>query len=213
MCFSAPVSFVSSGVLAGLGLGALKKNRTRAEWPLALIPMGFAVQQFFEGMLWLLPKSSVWASIFAYGFLFFAFLVWPLLFPGAAFLVENNPVRKWWISVCFWIGVGVFINLLLALFALPLEVFVDNNRLVYHIDLPFQSWGSFAYAFVVCGGFLLSSHRYIFLVGLLTLVSFFVSLWMYYHAFTSVWCFFAAILSGILFFHFLFTRKHERTNL
>lgn len=53
MCFSAGASFVGSGILALLGFFAIKRAPRDYRF-FALIPVFFAVQQFSEGIIWLI---------------------------------------------------------------------------------------------------------------------------------------------------------------
>jgi len=51
-----------------------------------------------------------------------------------------------------------------------------------------------AYAFIVISSFLLSSLRYMWILGILIALSFFI-ISVYFYAFTSLWCFLAALIS------------------
>lgn len=56
MCFSAGASFVAGSILALLGFFALKKSPHNYKF-FALIPLFFAIQQFSEGVTWLILEG------------------------------------------------------------------------------------------------------------------------------------------------------------
>lgn len=82
MCFSAEASFTTAAVLTTIGFAGLKINFSRSQLFLAMIPLLFAIQQFFEGVLWLGLESTTFPiTILMLAkkiFLIFAFLVWPI---------------------------------------------------------------------------------------------------------------------------------------
>ncbi|MEP7005137.1 MAG: DUF6629 family protein, partial [Sphingomonas bacterium] len=53
MCFSATASFTAGAGLLIIGAVTVRRARTAAELPFALVPALFGVQQVIEGALWL----------------------------------------------------------------------------------------------------------------------------------------------------------------
>ena len=53
MCFSATASFSAGALLLGIGVLTLRLASRPREWPIAAIPLLFAVQQLSEGVIWL----------------------------------------------------------------------------------------------------------------------------------------------------------------
>jgi hypothetical protein len=53
MCFSATAIFTSAVCLLSIGGLALAGTKSRLEWPYAMIPVLFGVQQLIEGGIWL----------------------------------------------------------------------------------------------------------------------------------------------------------------
>jgi hypothetical protein len=84
MCFSASASFGAGVVLSAIGVVSIKKNQHKSQFLFASIPLLFAVQQFAEGILWLVLPNPEYASMqkhTTYVFLFFAQFFWPLWVP------------------------------------------------------------------------------------------------------------------------------------
>src|SRR3990167_9278061 len=201
MCFSATASFTASAVLGAVGIASLKQVKKKEDSLLAAIPLLFAVQQFFEGLIWIFPDRGVVTLVFGYIFLFFAFLLWPTYVPLAAWAHEKDLKRR---SILRWFMVfGAFgtFYLFVTLMTQSLVVQIIDRHVCYLVDLPYHVSGVIFYVTVTVGAFLLSSKRFLQLFGLLTLFSAGVSLKFYEQAFTSVWCFFAALLSFILYFY------------
>ncbi|MFZ1026703.1 MAG: hypothetical protein WAN66_10840, partial [Limnoraphis robusta] len=79
MCFSASVSFTAAATLSILGIATLRQTPSKQELLLSLFPVLFAIQQGFEGWVWLSLKSDafLWINESAtYGFLLFATALW-----------------------------------------------------------------------------------------------------------------------------------------
>src|SRR4051812_33140095 len=89
MCFSAGVSFVASGTLGAISVASFKVAK-KEEKIIAVMPLAFAVQQALEGINWYMfdhGSFSIWAS---YGFLFFAFIFWPVFIPIAIYILDRK---------------------------------------------------------------------------------------------------------------------------
>jgi hypothetical protein len=63
------------------------------------------------------------------------------------------------------------------------------------------------YAGCTTAPMLLSSHRALFVLGVILVLGLAASLFFFYEALVSVWCFFAAAASIVLVFHFV-TGRH-----
>ncbi len=199
MCFSAGASFVSSGALGGAGLvTVLKTKKFRA---IALIPLLFAIQQFIEGLQWLSPHPSQLSTLLGYGFLIFAFLLWPIYIPCAVLSVEKNTTRRNILQLLLIAGVLITVYLFSAMATQPLTVTVLPQGLDYQIYVPFQEAFVFLYVACVSGSLFASSHAFIRVFGLLAMLSAIFTLIVFLKTFTSVWCFFAAALSLLLLFY------------
>ncbi|MBI4256627.1 hypothetical protein HY626_01055 [Candidatus Uhrbacteria bacterium] len=195
MCFSATASFAASAVLGATGAATLSQVKDKREYFLASVPILFAVQQFIEGVVWLTLGQGLLTESLAYGFLFFAFILWPVYIPLAVWIHERNPKRKCMLrSLLLFGSIGSF-YLLVVLFTQSLDVEVIHNSISYRISAPFETAGIILYISVTVGALFMSSSRFIQWFGAATLLSASVAWFFYEEAFTSVWCFFAAALS------------------
>lgn len=202
MCFSAGVSFAASGVLTGAGAATLTKKPKKKELPYAFIPFLFALQQLIEGLQWLVPKPGELSSLLAYGFLFFAFIVWPTYMPLAVYLLEKKKKRKALLRLFLLAGVIASFYLLFLLLSNAPRLEIFDRSLRYGIPNPVGYIGVFVYLLIVGGPAVVSSYRYVRLLGWTLVGSFMVAYLFFETTFTSIWCFFAAVLSAIVYLHF-----------
>lgn len=194
-------------MLAAVGVATVKRRPKKRERLFAAIPFLFAIQQVLEGAQWLYLKNGAASMVLGYGFLFFAFLLWPVYFPLAAYAMERNSRRRR--VLLMFVGAGVMMSLfsLLVLLQQPLIIDAAQRSVQYSIWAPFGNIGVVVYALIVCGSMLIASERALRLFGLLTAIAFVVSYVFYQYAFTSVWCFLAAVLSIVVYWHFRSARR------
>lgn len=201
MCFSATASFTAAGVLATTGVVSLALARkSPAKLLYASIPLLFGIQQLFEGLQWQSIRSGGWNSNFAYAFLFFAFIIWPVLIPLAVTAVEKNDYCKNITQFFGALGTGISLYLIACLVTYPLTVTVAGHSLSYNVFIPFELTVGILYITTVCGSLIFSSRPKIRLFGYAVLASAVASILLWSFAFTSVWCFFSAILSLLVIF-------------
>jgi hypothetical protein len=204
MCFSAEASFAASGVLAASSVAIARTPKERAGIPLSLFPAVFAAHQFIEGMIWLnqdgiLPDAYKPVAVYAYALI--AYVLWPILVPFSAYLMETGKRRRRLILVCQAIGLGVGLALLLSFFHTLPSVVADCCSLAYQVDAPEPL--IIPYLVAVCVPFLASSRRGLVLFGLGIAASCAVAaVATSVETLPSVWCFFAALLSGGLYLYF-----------
>ncbi len=207
MCFSATASFTASGVLIIQGVATLQLVKQKKSYFLfALIPFFFAIQQFSEGIIWTkfnqgLPIEG-FASVAAFIFLMFAFLIWPIMIPLTLWFAEDVKWRK---RVLLLLTVGGVLWLLYLLVSVPhYNVSIQNreNSIGYSIDFftePAISIMRAVYLGLLLIPIFFSSLRYMWVFGMTTLVSAMIAYYFYETTFTSVWCFLAAMLSMVLY--------------
>jgi len=206
MCFSASVSFTTGALLVPLGAYQLSKITTNNKQliPFAAFPLLFGLQQLFEGVLWLgldgLLPQLITAS--ALGFLLFAFLIWPVMAPYAAWLPEPDKLRRHVILGFMIIGIilGGLLYLPLLFDSGRLSPEILQNSISYRSALLLdglipREMNCGIYTVLVTVPLFISSYPAVRLYGLLILLSVIISAFFFHYAFTSVWCFFAAILS------------------
>jgi hypothetical protein len=188
----------------------------RAAWlknprllPLAVTPLGFAVQQIAEGCVWagLSARDGAWVRAAALVYLFFALAFWPWWVSVATAVLETRPARKRFLvglsvatTAWFWVLYFPLVNGPDAL----LSVTVVRHSLVYsYFDLGVYQYVPrdalrALYLLSVVLPFAVGPKLFGWLPGVLLLGSVVVAAAVYQYAFISVWCFFAAALTGTL---------------
>jgi len=200
MCFSAEASFTASAVLGGCGVFAIRNSQTSSQKVFASIPLIFAAQQFTEGWLWVglaQPDNPEWTEFATQLFLFFAWVIWPFLIPLSARLLESKPSRKKWLTLLLAGGSIVSSLLAYALLLHPVDAVIREHHISYSMALDFEyQWlVGVLYFIPVSLSLFLSSLDRMWVVGLMVLLSFAISILFYRQYLISVWCFFAAITS------------------
>lgn len=110
MCFSAPASFLASVVLCAAGVATCRLARNKRQLLLAAIPLLFGIQQAAEGFVWLsfsYPALEPWRFFFAYLFLFFAFILWPIWVPLAVYCYGLQDQQSVWAAAWHHVREGV----------------------------------------------------------------------------------------------------------
>ena len=207
MCFSAPVSFIAGVTLIVIGIATLKMTRKKSEIPFALIPLLFGAQQIVEGMLWLsfLDQEPMFNTTMTYLFTLFSHVLWPIYVPFSILMIETVAWRKKVLWGFQLIGGGIGVYLLYSIIKYPVISFIDES-MVYVLPYVRQHPAMELYLAATCVAPLFSSHNFVRLFGVLTLVLFFAALWFYTVALFSVWCFFSAILSTLIYLHFKYIK-------
>jgi len=209
MCFSAPVSFIASSGLAVVGAASLreaKKQKDRRMVLVAVIPLFFAIQQAFEGIQWLSDPGSLPSIIAGYGFLFFAFLVWPTYIPLMVYILDRK--RRAFLRWFLVLGVMVTLSLLIALIISPLSVHVVQQSIDYRFFItPFSLLVLF-YLTATCGSLMFSSDIALRVFGFAALCSAMLAAAFFRATFISVWCFFVALMSVYLYAYIRYIRVH-----
>lgn len=212
MCYSATASFVASGVLMAGSLIAIRKTvRTRNQFLYASIPVGFAVHQAVEGIVWLGSSGTVSLAVqnmAAYLYSFLAFAFWPLFIPVAMLAYEWPRWRYAFISMAAaGLLTGGYLLWCFTVYA-PLRLQINCSvsgcgSIGYLFTMPYLSgYIDYIYLFMVTAPFLLSSNvRIRALVGPVYLLSFLAAKYLSTAMnFPSVWCFIAALVSILMFY-------------
>ncbi len=203
MCFSATASFTAAAVLTVVGAATIHKTKNKNALPLACISFLFAIQQFIEGWLWLsLGHAPQFTLPLTFGFLFFAFLFWPIFVPFAARSIEPSKVRRQIMTVMCYVGAAIGATLYIGFLRNPQAAVIINHCVFYKAnEITHPMPLSYAYLIVTIAPGLLSSYRAFKVFSMLALVTAAVAWIVYTKDFTSVWCFYAALVSVVLYFY------------
>lgn len=204
MCFSATGSFAISGVLSGIGVASVARNRSKAHRMFAAVPLMFAAQQAAEGTVWLTMNGEhpllhqVAVSIF----LGVAFVIWPTWLPLSLRRFERSPARRRMLGALFWAGAAVAVYASLSMARFHPVARIAGHSIRYDGmtggQVAHRGWYLAAYALPTVAPFFVSSLRMAKTIGIMLIVSLAASALVERDALTSVWCFFAAILSGLI---------------
>ncbi|MGE0206241.1 MAG: DUF6629 family protein [Candidatus Babeliales bacterium] len=200
MCFSAGSSFSAAAILGIVGLVSLTKSKNPHRM-LAAIPLIFAAQQIIEGFLWLsfgnAATLNMYQPYFIYGFLFFAFMFWPIWVPLSLYTSEQKSDKKNLLKYCFFIGCATAVGLLIQLIKTGATATITHHHINYMIPMSqfFIITGSILYLIATVVPFFITSLKKAWIFGVVLALSYIVSFYAYYATLTSVWCFFAALLS------------------
>ena len=210
MCFSAEASFTASGALAISSIAIARIPKEKSDIPLALFPAIFAAHQFIEGLLWLNHSGTIsdtYKTASVYGFVFIAFVLWPLYVPFSAYLIEKSKFRKLIVLACLFIGLYSSITLLISIIANSIDVSVVDHSFSYKMKIPEKFM--IPYFISVSIPFLVSSSRNLMFFGIALTVSCAIAAIIATSAtFPSIWCFYAAILSLALYLYFKLSAKN-----
>jgi hypothetical protein len=210
MCFSAEADFVGAGVAGAIGVATLREPHETRELPLALLPLGFALHQAAEGVVWLDLEGGASKSVgnvALYAYLIYAWALLPLLVPLSVLLVEPLLSRRRWIGWLLGLGTIAGTYLTWALITQPVTARVVGNAIDYGGAGSNADAVTVLYVIATCGAFLLSTHRRIVIFGVFNLAAVLVLVWVQAAALTSLWCAWAAILSIFIYLHFADRRR------
>ncbi len=200
MCFSASASFIAGAALIGVGIIAISQVRKPAHLLFAGIPLLFAIQQIFEGFLWLsLTRSDYLHSHTSakYGFLVFAQFIWPFWVPLSFYCIERFPERRKILRYFLFAGIAVSLLLAYRLLFSPVVAKIDDCHISYEITsstaMQVITWMLYLTAIIVPPFF--STWRNSIYLAITNLAALIITQVFYEAYLVSVWCFFAALQS------------------
>jgi len=216
MCYSAQASFLTAATLAPIGVfcmnSALKRHPRL--WPVAIVPLGFAVQQAMEGVIWtsLDHKDHATAESAARIYLFFAICWWPFWGPLTAFVAATERKKKLILGAMLLLSTGWFFYYylpMLADFKNQIQATVVHHSIRYTYSDTIILGGSnrlpmtIFYLLFTAGPFFIQDvgnrSRLPIFIGFFSV---FAAHYFATYAYTSVWCIFAALLSSYSLVHF-----------
>jgi len=198
MCFSATASFVSAAATGGVGALTLARVGNAREYPLASIPLIFGAQQAIEGALWLSLRNvlpETFAAPLAKTFVFIALTVWPVLIPLAVGLLEERKSRRSTIQLLVPIGLLLAAVAANEMWRHPYSASIANSSICYISGYSYPLTDFAIYVGCTCGPLLISTDRFLKLLGLVVTFGAAISSIFFYISFISVWCFFAGAAS------------------
>jgi len=210
VCFSATVNFAGSAVLGAGGIATLSKVKHRRELLFAALPLLFAIHQFIEGFVWL-GLDGVLSPAVAHdmgaAFMLYAQGLLPFLVPLSILLFEPNKKSRRRMLPFAVLGAATTLYILWALTAFPLQVYVQQNSIVYMNQATNNTAVALLYLIVTCGALFFSEIRMMVVFGAANLAILLIVMAVKRYAFTSVWCAYAAVASLIILAYFW--RSHE----
>jgi hypothetical protein len=205
MCFSATASFTVAAIAAGIGVAALRGNKSPSQAPFAAIPILFAAQQAAEGGLWLAlshGEPGNWPSILTQLYLSFALVIWPVYTPAAAFLMEPVTWRRGVMFGCGLCGVAVAAFFLVQLLTLHNEGYISGHHILYRTQVEAPLFAGTVYLTATTLALVMSSHRTLEVFGGIVFAAAVLTYVFAPDAFVSVWCFYASAASITVLVHF-----------
>jgi hypothetical protein len=207
MCFSSTASFSASLVIGTIGVVTYKKSKDSNLKFLGAIPFLFAVQQFTEGFVWLSFNNFNFQFIqesATKAFLFFAWVLWPILMPYSIYHIEEPGVKKKINFYLLLLGIVSGLHSIYMLFADNVQPLVNDFHIDYIVststfEKKIQVIQQISYVVVTVLPLFVSSlkgAKVLATANFIALISAFI---FFKHSLPSTWCFFAAILSGIIY--------------
>lgn len=203
MCFSATASFSASAILVSVGAYCIYKTCKQdiRYLPFGIMPLCYGIQQLLEGFVWVGFNSNNISMIkyASFGFLFFAFALWPALCPVSAAYVESKKSRKKLMKIFTVVGVtlGLLIYIPLLYGGTTFTTSIVKDSILYETSRPLllKNIYTLLYMIIIIVPFVICSKIKVKVYGYLLLLSVIISFWKLYYAFFSIWCFMAAFLS------------------
>ncbi len=204
MCFSANASFTAAAVLTVVGVASISQVRKPSHLIFASMPLMFAIQQFFEGFVWLSlsnPHFYDWHNFFKYAFLLFAQIIWPTWIPLSFLTMETSPNRRKILQYFTLAGFMCTFILAYRLIFSTAVAEIDGCHIEYEIastENMLVITGILYILSIVVAPFFSTRKRVLYLASA-NVISLIVTQLFFEVYLVSVWCFFAAAQSVLVF--------------
>ncbi len=216
MCFSATASFSASLVIGTIGVATYKKSKDSDLKFLGAIPFLFALQQFTEGFVWLSftqPDFQFIQSAATTSFLFFAWVLWPILMPFSIYHIEKPGGKKKLNFYLFLLGSASGLHSVYTLATGNPQPLVNDFHIDYTVsastfETNIQIVQQLTYVIVTVLPLFISSLKGAKVLASANFIALALAFVFFKHSLPSTWCFFAAILSGI--FYWIVTLETRR---
>lgn len=203
MCFSAEASFGAAAVITTVGVIAYKKADSGPFRLFALIPVMFGIQQFFEGFVWLSSTYDEFTGLLkisTYGFILFAWLIWPVYIPYTLWKLEKKAFQKKILLGLTFVGAALICSSIFIMLYFGVNATIQDCSIKYKpgFETSFGWFITILYLILTTVSHLISSIKKVWILGAVNLITFFITKIYYHEQVISVWCFFAAISSLII---------------
>lgn len=218
MCFSAEASFGAAALLSSVGVIAIVKTKRSPYIWIAMIPVLFGVQQLLEGFVWLATSHEEYSEMLkfsTYGFILFAWVIWPVYIPFALWKIEKNLIRKKAMLVLMILGTCIVSILIFVIVRYGVGAKIEDCSISYTYGINYApgSFFSILYLMTTAVPNLISSTGKIWMLGIINLATYFVSKIYFSAHVISVWCFLAAISSVLILIIIMDLNKRAKMDL
>lgn len=214
MCFSAQADLAAAALTAPVGVVALRWAPTRADLPLAALPMLFAVHQAVEAFVWLGIDGNVSDGVMTAAvalYLLIAQVLLPLLVPIGVRAIEPVRWRRRALLVPLAAGIAVACWVVYVMNVETVTAHAERHAVVYETDYRIGPVSTALYAIATLGAVFLTSRRQLLVLGIVNAIGFAGAALVRYDSVTSVWCVYAALTSCVVLLHLQARRREEAT--
>ncbi len=209
MCFSPQADLVGGVVVTAIGIDGLRHVRSRAELPLASLPILFGAHQLVETFVWWQLQGHVSEGLgtaATWTYLVIALVVLPPGVPLAIRAIEPTFARRALIVPFIVIGGAVAATLMVSMVRHGIAATLDTHHLVYHVEVPTGGVLVTAYVIATCGSLLVSGYRHTVWFGAVNLPVVGLLAVAERNGLASLWCAWAAVTSVMISAHL----RHRR---
>ena len=204
MCFSAGASFTGAAIISAVGLATVSKAESPSQKIFASIPLIFGLQQFSEGIIWVILRSGGHESLQKAALLIFlisALMIWPVFLPFSVRSIEQEPQKRKLLLAFLIAGAIVAAYYAACLVIFKTTPIIESHHIKYSGDFPksLEIPVFLLYLLVTITPLFISSIKRTNIMGIIIFFSVVVSAIFYKEYLTSVWCFFAALISVIIY--------------
>lgn len=191
-------------VLSVIGFRSIRNVSRSTQYLFAYIPLLFAVQQFAEGILWIILPGSNYLHlerVCTAVFLVTAQVIWPVWIPLSILLIEKNALlRK---MLAFLTGIGFLVSLFFAWCFITYGAVarIGGHHICYQQTYPiiFNEIEGYLYVIVVLFPPFLTRFKRLWIMGSAIFISYLITKIYYDNYLISVWCFFASMISLMVY--------------
>lgn len=199
MCISAEMSFAVGASLGVTGIATLRCAGAKPLPLLAVVPALFAVQQCAEGVVWLYLNGGFHHTAVSlsaqYLYLLFALVWWPSYMPLAVAIAEPVPWRRRWAFAAVVGGLCISAIDAFYLFTTDLTPVVVGHSIQYGQGAV---TARMTYGTVSLLPFFITSIPKLWILGILSVITFAIAELYFPLTFISMWCILAAVSSVVV---------------